>query len=56
MSPRPDLTGRVVAVTGAAHGLGAELSRQLTARGARVALLGLERDELAAVGAQCPGS
>lgn len=51
-----DLTGKVVVVTGAARGLGAELARQLTARGARVALLGLEPDELAAVSATCPGS
>jgi NAD(P)-dependent dehydrogenase (short-subunit alcohol dehydrogenase family) len=56
VSRRPDLSGRVVAVTGAARGLGSELSRQATARGARVALLGLEREELAAVSAQCPGS
>lgn len=53
---RLDLAGSVVVVTGAARGLGAELSRQLSARGARVALLGLERAELDAVSAQCPGS
>jgi len=50
------LDGRVVAVTGAARGLGAELARQLTARGARVALLGLEKAEMDAVSATCPGS
>ncbi len=50
------LAGQVIAVTGAARGLGAELARQLTARGARVALLGLEPAELAAVAASCPGS
>lgn len=53
---RRDLTGQVVAVTGAARGVGAELSRQLSARGARVALLGLEAEQLAAVGASCAGS
>lgn len=53
---RLELPGSVVVVTGAARGLGAELARQLSARGARVALLGLEREQLDAVGAQCPGS
>lgn len=51
-----DLAGQVVVVTGAARGLGAELSRQLTARGARVALLGLEAVELQAVSASVTGS
>ncbi|MCW2613449.1 MAG: Short chain dehydrogenase [Frankiales bacterium] len=51
-----DVQGQVVVVTGAARGLGAELSRQLTARGARVALLGLEAAELAQVSASLPGS
>ena len=51
-----DLTGKVVVVTGAARGLGASLARQLTARGARVALLGLEPAVLAEVSATCPGS
>jgi NAD(P)-dependent dehydrogenase (short-subunit alcohol dehydrogenase family) len=51
-----DLNGAVVVVTGAARGLGAELARQLAARGARLALLGLEPGELADVSASCPGS
>jgi NAD(P)-dependent dehydrogenase (short-subunit alcohol dehydrogenase family) len=50
------LSGKVVVVTGAARGLGAELTRQLTAAGAVVALLGLEPVELAKVSASCPGS
>src|SRR4051794_26290954 len=50
------LSGAVVVVTGAARGVGASLSRQLAAKGARVALLGLEPEELAAVAADCPGS
>ncbi|MFP5219789.1 MAG: SDR family oxidoreductase [Actinomycetes bacterium] len=50
------LQGQVVVVTGAARGLGAELARQATARGARLALLGLEPDVLAEVAAHCPGS
>ncbi len=48
--------GKVVAVTGAARGLGASLARQLTERGAQVALLGLEPEELAKVSATCAGS
>ena len=50
------MQGKVVAVTGAARGLGAALARQLTERGARVALLGLEPEELDAVSSSCPGS
>jgi NAD(P)-dependent dehydrogenase (short-subunit alcohol dehydrogenase family) len=50
------MQGKVVAVTGAARGLGASLARQLTERGARVALLGLEPEELDAVSSTCPGS
>lgn len=50
---RSPLSGRVAVVTGAARGLGAELARQLTDRGARVALLGLEPAELAAVAGRC---
>jgi NAD(P)-dependent dehydrogenase (short-subunit alcohol dehydrogenase family) len=50
------MQGKIVAVTGAARGLGAEIARQLSGRGARVALIGLEPDELAAVSAQCSGS
>ena len=51
-----DLAGQVVVVTGAARGIGAQLATSLTARGARVALLGLEPAELAAVAARLPGS
>ena len=50
------MNGQVVVVTGGARGLGAELARQLTARGARVALLGLEPDLLRDVSASCAGS
>jgi NAD(P)-dependent dehydrogenase (short-subunit alcohol dehydrogenase family) len=50
------IQGKIVAVTGAARGLGAELARQLSERGARVALIGLEPAELAAVSAVCAGS
>lgn len=50
------VSGKVVVITGAARGLGASLARQLTSRGARIALLGLEPAELAQVSAECPGS
>jgi NAD(P)-dependent dehydrogenase (short-subunit alcohol dehydrogenase family) len=55
-SPGKHLQGKVVVVTGAARGLGAELARQLSAQGARIALLGLEPVVLAEVSATCPGS
>jgi NAD(P)-dependent dehydrogenase (short-subunit alcohol dehydrogenase family) len=51
-----NLHGKVVVITGAARGLGAELARQVARQGARVALLGLEPDVLAKVGTDCPGS
>lgn len=47
------LQGKTVLITGAARGIGAESARQLAARGARVALVGLEPDELEKVAAQC---
>ena len=51
-----DLNGKVVVITGAARGLGAELARQAARQGARIALLGLEPDVLAKVATDCPGS
>src|SRR4051812_25425769 len=47
--PRTPLTGTSVLITGAARGIGAELARKAAARGARVALVGLEPERLAAV-------
>ena len=46
MSGRRNLEGQVAVVTGAARGVGELLARKLAARGAKVALLGLEPDEL----------
>jgi NAD(P)-dependent dehydrogenase (short-subunit alcohol dehydrogenase family) len=43
------LAGKSVLITGAARGIGAELARRAAARGARVALVGLEPERLAAV-------
>src|SRR4051794_27466696 len=51
-----ELTGKVVVITGAARGLGAELARQASRQGARVALLGLEPDMLAKASIDCPDS
>jgi NAD(P)-dependent dehydrogenase (short-subunit alcohol dehydrogenase family) len=47
------VAGQVVLVTGAARGIGAAAARALAARGAKLALVGLEPDELAAVAADC---
>lgn len=47
------LTGQVVVITGAARGLGALIARQVTDRGGRPVLLGLEPAELAKVAAEC---
>src|SRR5829696_26368 len=45
--------GKTVLITGAARGLGAETARRVAARGASVALVGLEPEELERVAAQC---
>jgi NAD(P)-dependent dehydrogenase (short-subunit alcohol dehydrogenase family) len=47
------LAGRRVFITGAARGIGAETARRLHARGAAVALAGLEPDGLERVAADC---
>ncbi|HMJ33572.1 MAG TPA: SDR family oxidoreductase [Baekduia sp.] len=47
-----DVNGKVVLVTGAARGIGLEAARRLHARGASVALVGLEPDELQARAAE----
>ncbi|MCX4689001.1 SDR family oxidoreductase [Kitasatospora purpeofusca] len=53
MTATPPLSAQVVVVTGAARGVGAALARNLARRGARVALVGLEPEELKAVAASC---
>jgi NAD(P)-dependent dehydrogenase (short-subunit alcohol dehydrogenase family) len=45
--------GKVVLITGAARGIGAGVARDLAGRGAKLALVGLEADELAKVAADC---
>ena len=48
-----DLSAKTVFITGAARGIGAESARRLAARGANVALAGLEPEELERVARQC---
>ncbi|MFD7889572.1 SDR family oxidoreductase, partial [Streptomyces albidoflavus] len=48
------LEGQVAVVTGAARGVGELLARKLSERGAKVALVGLEPDELKAVAGRLP--
>jgi NAD(P)-dependent dehydrogenase (short-subunit alcohol dehydrogenase family) len=52
----PGLDGRRVLITGAARGIGSRLARRVHERGARVALLGLEPEQLAEVAAECGGA
>ena len=47
------MNGKVVLITGAARGIGAETAKRAAQRGAKVALIGLEPDELATVAKQC---
>ncbi|MCX4964136.1 SDR family oxidoreductase [Streptomyces sp. NBC_00654] len=55
MSGRRSLEGQVVVVTGAARGVGELLARKLSARGATLALVGLEPDELKKVSERLHG-
>lgn len=47
------LAGKSVLITGAARGIGAESAKRIAARGGRVALLGLEPEELERTAAEC---
>ena len=49
----PSLEGRRVLITGAARGIGAALAERLHQRGAQVAIVGLEEEQLAEVAARC---
>jgi NAD(P)-dependent dehydrogenase (short-subunit alcohol dehydrogenase family) len=50
-----DITGKVVLITGAARGIGEETARQAAAKGARVALLGLEPERLEGIAVELEG-
>src|SRR5688572_24038677 len=49
------LSGKVVLITGPARGIGAETARRLAARGARLSLVGLEPERLAALAGELGG-
>src|SRR5260221_5625065 len=49
---RYGIDGKVVFITGAARGIGAETARQLVAKGAKVALVGLEPELLEQLAAE----
>src|SRR4051812_5585170 len=51
-----NLDGRVALITGAGSGIGAELARQLAARGMRLALIDVNGDAPASVAAGLPGA
>jgi NAD(P)-dependent dehydrogenase (short-subunit alcohol dehydrogenase family) len=53
MTTPVSLAGKRVLVTGAARGIGAGLAQRLASHGARLALVGLERDKLDAVADRC---
>ncbi|MDR7183447.1 short-subunit dehydrogenase [Microbacterium trichothecenolyticum] len=54
--PPLDVRGRTTVITGAAAGMGADVARQLAARGARIALLDRNPEGLAAVAATLGGT
>ena len=53
MASRQSIAGKRILITGAARGIGADAAQRLAARGARVALVGLEPEELARVAGAC---
>jgi len=50
-----NVAGKVVLITGPARGIGAETARGLAARGARLSLVGLEPERLAALAGELGG-
>jgi len=53
LSGNRSVRGKIVLITGAARGIGAGVARDLATKGAKVALVGLEVDELDKVAAEC---
>jgi NAD(P)-dependent dehydrogenase (short-subunit alcohol dehydrogenase family) len=56
LAPAFHLAGKNVLITGAARGIGAATARKLAARGARLALVGLEPEALAALATELGGA
>ena len=56
LARRQPLAGRRVLITGAARGIGAALAERLHVRGARLALVGIEDDLMAATAERCGGA
>ncbi|GAA3910645.1 SDR family NAD(P)-dependent oxidoreductase [Microbacterium invictum] len=54
--PRLEIRGVTSVITGAAAGMGADVARQLAARGAHIALLDRNADGLAEIAASLPGT
>src|SRR2546429_5611740 len=52
-SAKYTLQGKTVLITGAARGIGADAARRAAGRGARVAVVGLEPEELQSVAKDC---
>jgi len=50
------MNGKVIIITGASTGIGAELARQLAAQGAKIALAARNKDKLNEVAKDCPDS
>jgi NAD(P)-dependent dehydrogenase (short-subunit alcohol dehydrogenase family) len=53
-TPKYDLAGRSVIITGAAGGIGAATARELAARGSHLTLVDLSQDALSALAAELP--
>lgn len=51
-----DLAGRTTVITGAAHGMGADIARLLAADGVHLALVDYDRDALTAIAAELTGT
>jgi 3-oxoacyl-[acyl-carrier protein] reductase len=51
-----DLNNKVIVITGAARGLGAAMAKRLANNGAKLALVDLDADSIAATAAACEGS
>jgi NAD(P)-dependent dehydrogenase (short-subunit alcohol dehydrogenase family) len=53
VASKQSIAGKRILITGAARGIGADAAQRLAARGARLALVGLEPEELARVAKSC---